>query len=507
MNRRNFISGSAAALALTSRAVGEVRPQQTPAPAAPSEPQDPGSLDLSTLDPTDPGGPISFPDGFFWGVSTAAYQVEGAWKEDGKGESVWDIYSHTPSVILAAGTGDVVCDFYHRYASDIRLAKQQLGVKSMRFSISWPRILPEGKGAVNQKGLDHYSRLTDALLENGIRPLCTLFHWDFPQALMAQGAWRSRETVSNFLNYTEIVVKALGDRIKNWAILNEPTVFARYGYGYPDNDPVKTSFTEALRAQHNTNLAQGQAYHLIHSLSPHADVGSALAMYACYPFTDTPEDRAAAERYHAWQNLWFLEPAMRGKYPDAFVGGIPLEEMGFRPGDEKLMHAPLDWIGINNYNRYLISAKPVPPNAKGEAAIGCTPHRGTQGPLTDNGWEVWPRGHHDIVMRITKEYNRPIIEITENGCAYADGPDAAGRIPDVQRIAYYRGHIRELGRAIQEGARVRGYHAWCFLDDFEWHSGLTLRFGLVYVDFRDQRRIVKDSGHWYARVIAANKVV
>jgi beta-glucosidase len=323
---------------------------------------------------------------------------------------------------------------------------------------------------------------------------------------MAQGAWRSRETVSNFLDYTEIVVRALGDRIKNWAILNEPTVFARYAYGYPDNDPVKTSFAESLRAQHNTNLAQGQAYHLIHSLSPQASVGSALAMFACYPMTDTPEDRAAADRFHAWQNLWFLEPAMRGKYPDAFVGGVPEEEMGFQPGDEKLMHAPLDWIGINNYNRYLISAKRVPTNAKGEAAMGCTPHRGTQGPLTDNGWEVWPRGHYDIVMRITKEYDRPIIEITENGCAYGDGPDAAGRIPDVQRIAYYRAHIRELGRAIQDGAHVRGYHAWCFLDDFEWHSGLTLRFGLVWVDFRDQRRIVKDSGHWYATVIAGNKV-
>ncbi len=449
----------------------------------------------------------SFPQGFYWGVSTAAYQVEGAWNVDGKGESVWDRYTHRPGMILAAGTGDVACDFYNRYASDIRLAKEQLNVKSFRLSISWPRVLPNGRGAVNQKGLDHYRRITDVLLENGIRPLCTLFHWDFPQALMAQGAWRSRDTVAHFVEYTEIVVKALGDTVKNWAILNEPTVFARYGYGYPVDDPVKTSFVEALRAQHNVNLAQGQAYRAIHSLTPDASVGSALAMYACYPASDTPEDEAAAERFHAWQNLWFLEPAMRGRYPQAFVGDLPLEEMGYRPSDDKLMHAPLDWIGINNYNRYLVSAKKNAPGEKGEEALGAVSRGGTDGPLTGNGWEVWPRGHYDIVMRITKEYDKPIIEITENGCCYGDGPDVHGRVPDLQRIAYYKAHLSELARAIQDGARVRGYHAWCLLDDFEWRGGYTERFGLVWVDFRDQRRIVKDSGYWYGRVAASNQVV
>lgn len=493
MDRRNFLFGSAAAFA--SRPLSTMRSHDLIAtgPYA-SQPESTRSSD-------------PFPEGFYWGVSTSAYQVEGAWNADGKGESVWDRFTHTPSMILGAYTGDVNCDFYHRYPSDLRMAKQQLNVNSFRFSISWPRVLPTGKGGVNQKGLDHYRRFTDTLLENGIRPLCTLFHWDFPQGLMKQGAWRSRETVSNFLDYTEIVVKALGDRVKNWAILNEPTVFARYGYGYPLNDPVKTSFVESLRAQHNVNLAHGQACRLIHSLSPQASVGSALAMYACYPMTDTPEDHAAAERFHAWQNLWFLEPAMRGKYPDAFVGGVPAEEMGFRSGDEKLMHAPLDWIGINNYNRYLISATKVAPGARGEAALGCTQHNGMEGPLTDYGWEVWPKGHYDIVMRITNEYNRPIIEITENGCGYNDGPDAAGRIPDGRRIAYLRAHLTELGRAIQAGARVRGYHAWCFLDDFEWHTGYTQRFGLVWTDIRDQRRIIKDSGRWYAQVAASNRVV
>jgi beta-glucosidase len=492
MDRRNFLFGSAAAVA--SRSLNKSRPNDL-------------ILAETGISADSANLPHSFPDGFYWGVSTAAYQVEGAWNADGKGESVWDRYTHTPGTILAAGTGDVACDFYTRYTSDIQLAKQQLNVKSLRFSISWSRILPSGKGAVNQKGLDHYQRLTDVLLKNDIRPLCTLFHWDFPQGLMAQGAWRSRETVANFLEYTEVVVKTLGDRIKNWAILNEPTVFARYGYGYPAGDPVKTSFNESLRAQHNVNLVQGQACHLIHSLSPSASVGSALAMYACYPANDTPEDKAAAERYHGWQNLWFLEPAMRGKYPQAFIGEVPLDAMGFQPGDEKLMHAPLDWIGINNYNRYLVSAVKVPPGVKGEAALAAVPHGGTEGPLTANGWEVWPKGHYDIVMRITKEFDKPIIEITENGCSYDDGPDAQGRVPDTQRFAYYKAHLIELARAIQDGARVRGYHAWSLLDDFEWHSGYTQRFGLVWIDFRDQRRIVKDSGYWYGKVTAGNCVV
>ncbi len=449
----------------------------------------------------------SFPENFYWGVATSAYQVEGAWNADGKGESVWDRYAHTRGTILAAGTGDTACDFYRRFADDIRIARQELNIRSFRFSISWPRIFPNGRGTVNTKGIDYYQRLTDALLENSIRPLCTLFHWDFPQALMAQGAWRLRATMAEFLEYVEAVVRAIGDKIKIWAIFNEPTVFARYGYGYPATDPVKTSFAESLRAQHVVNLAQGQACQLIHSLSSDASVGSAFAMYACDPANGSSEDKAAAERYHAWQNLWFLEPAMRGQYPRAFVGEVPLDAMGFQPGDEKLMHAPLDWIGINNYTRYIVSATAALPGAKSEKALAAVAHGGTEGPLTANGWEVWPKGLYDIVMRITKEYEKPVIEITENGCSYDDGPDAQGRIPDLQRVEYYRAYLSELARAIQEGARVRGYHAWSLLDNFEWRSGYTQRFGLIWVDFRDQRRIIKDSGYWYGKVAASNRVV
>ncbi len=449
--------------------------------------------------------PLPFPKDFHWGVSTAAYQVEGAWNLDGKGESVWDRFTHTPSMIKAAATGDVACDTYHRYRDDLLLMKS-LHVRSYRFSVAWPRVVPDGAGAVNAKGLDYYDRLTDAVLEQGIRPVCTLYHWDLPQALYPQGAWRSPETVAAFLRYVEIVAKKLGDRIATWCVFNEPTVFARGAYGYPLDAPEKHSFTEALRAQHNVNLAFADSLRAIKAISPHAQVGNGLAMNPTDPASDTDADRAACKRFDAWQNLWFLEPAISGKYPAAFVGEVPLEAMGFRPGDETRLKATPDWIGINYYNREMVAARPVSADAKApEARLGFNVARGMQGPITDKGWEVWPRGLHAICKSISDRYGLP-IEITENGAAYDDSPDATGRIPDHQRVAYYRDHLRELARAIHDGAKVRGYHAWSFLDNFEWADGYTQRFGLVYVDFRDQRRIVKDSGHWYADVIASNAV-
>ena len=451
-------------------------------------------------------GSVPFPKGFFWGVSTAAYQAEGAWDADGKGESVWDHFTHTPSMIRAAGTGDVACDMYHRFQEDLMLMKS-LHIRSYRFSASWPRILPMGSGAVNAKGLDYYDRLTDAILAQGIRPVCTLYHWDLPQAMFERGAWRSPEVVQAFVRYVQTVVKKLGDRINTWCVFNEPTVFARGAYGYPMDAPEKRSFTEALRAQHNVNLALADSVRAIKAISPRAQVGSALAMNPTDPASDNDADRAACKRYDAWQNLWFLEPAISGRYPDAFVGGPPLEAMGFRAGDESRLRASLDWIGINYYNRNIVAPKAVPENTTSpETKLGFTATRGMQGQLTDKGWEIWPRGLYDICKSISARYNLP-IEITENGASYSDTPNAEGQVPDVQRISFYRDHLRELGRAIQEGAKVRGYHAWSFLDNFEWADGYTQRFGIVYVDFRDQRRIVKESGKWYAQVIANNAVV
>lgn len=443
-----------------------------------------------------------FPKDFWWGVSTAAYQVEGAWNEDGKGESVWDHFTHTPSMIKGAATGDVACDTYHRYADDLRLMKQ-MNVQSYRFSVSWPRVRPSGRGPVNQKGLDYYNRLTDAILAQGMRPVCTLFHWDLPQEL-SSSAWCSRETVKLFGEYVEIVAKALGDRIKTWAILNEPHVFARDAYGLPLDAPEKTSFTASLQSQHGANLATGEAFRALKAVRGDAIVGNALSMSPTDAQTDSADDKAAAARYHAWRNLWFLEPALRGRYPDAFVGEQPLEEMGFQPGDEAKMKAPLDWIGINYYNRLVVKAHPVTAESKGSARLGASTSRGYQGQRTLKGWEIWPKGLYDIVTEISKEYGLP-IEITENGCSCNDAIEENGGVPDAHRIAFYRDHLNELARAIADGARVKGFHAWSFLDNFEWADGYSQRFGLVYVDRQNLRRVVKDSGSWYAKVIAQSR--
>lgn len=451
---------------------------------------------------------VTFPKGFWWGSATASYQIEGAWKEDGKGESIWDRFTHTHSKIRGAATGDVACDSYHRYHEDIALMKQ-LNLKSCRFSIGWPRIQPTGKGPVNQKGLDFYSRVTDALLEAGIRPMCTLFHWDLPQALEDAGGWPNRETANYFTDYAAIMAKALGDRIETWAIFNEPWVFTNLGYAEGIHAPGRTNFKDFLRASHTVNLAQGMAFRAMKAAKPKLKVGSAFSMSPGAPASGSDEDKQAAARYHAYNNIWFVDTALKGRYPEAFVGGNPYDIMGVRAGDEVAMRAPLDWMGINYYNRHIISstgvkAGQVQPGTFAQLGFNCP--MGAEGPLAENGWEIWPQGIYDIVMQITREYNKPVIEITENGCSYSDSPDVNGSVPDVRRTTFYREHLQALGRAIRDGANVRGYHAWSLLDNFEWAEGYSQRFGLVYVDFRDQRRIVKDSGKWYAKVAATGVV-
>jgi beta-glucosidase len=304
---------------------------------------------------------------------------------------------------------------------------------------------------------------------------------------------------------------SLGDRIDHWTIFNEAWCVSFLGYGTGLHAPGKKDFGLYLKSSHVLNLAQGKAFRAIKAVSPRAMVGSAFCMSPGEPATNKPEDLAAAERYHSHFNTWFLEPAMSGQYPKAFVPETPYEAMGYKPGDDVLMRAPLDWIGINYYSRHIISAVAgdhsetgVDPTYGGMAFEQPT---GNVGPLTDMGWEVWPRGLYEIVTRITKQYSRPVIEITENGCSYLDTPDSQGRVPDQRRIAYLRGHLQELSRAIADGADVRGYHAWSLMDNFEWADGYAERFGMVYVDFRDQRRILKDSAHWYSKVARANRVV
>jgi len=446
--------------------------------------------------------PYQFPKDFLWGVATASYQVEGAWNVDGKGESIWDRFAHTVGKVKGADTGDVACDSYHRYKEDVQVAKK-LNLNSYRFSISWPRIQADGNGKPNEKGLDYYKRLSDSLLEAKIRPLATLYHWDLPQPLQDKGGWPNRDIVGPFVEYCEIVTRALGDRVTNWCIFNEPWVFTFLGYGWGMHAPALKDFDATMRATHVVNIAQGQAFRAIKAVNPKFRVGTAYSMSYCQPLTSSPEDKAAAERADAIGNDWFLRTALKGEYPKAFPGGNPLDLMGVKAGDMELVKAPLDFLGINYYRRQLVSAKPA---GQGEDAMAVKHEDGTEGPLTDFAWEVWPDGFYDMIMQVTRQYDKPVIEITENGCSYLDSPDAHGHVPDQRRINFTRGYLSAVGRAMKDGANVRAYHHWSLLDNFEWAEGYAQRFGLVYVDFRDQRRIVKDSGHWFGKVAATGSL-
>ncbi len=444
---------------------------------------------------------LEFPAGFRWGCATASYQIEGAWKADDKGESIWDRFAHTPGRVAQGHTGDVACDSYHRFDEDIALLRQ-MNCTSYRFSVAWPRIQPTGRGPVNAKGLDYYRRVCDALLAAGIRPFPTLYHWDLPQALEDDGGWPNRDLAGRFADYADIVARGLGDLVDDWMIFNEPFVFTAMGYLLGIHAPGRASMDDFLRATHTVNLAQGQACQAMRATASDARIGSAFSMSACEPARDEAEDAEAAERWHRFTNLWFLDPAQSGQYPAAFVDGVPEAALGMRPGDAETVRADLDFIGINLYTRTLV--RHAPEDTRGLAALPVGGMGGDDGPKTDFGWEVWPNALRDVVLRIHHDYDAPEIEITENGCAYADRPGEDGRIEDRRRIDFYAGYLAALHEAIDAGARVTGYHAWSLLDNFEWSEGYAQRFGLTWVDFESGDRTLKDSGHWYARVADEN---
>ncbi len=448
-----------------------------------------------------------FPKGFLWGAATAAYQIEGATHVDGRGESIWDHYVGTPGKIKGSANAAVACDSYRRYAEDVAIAKR-LGMQSYRYSIAWPRVQPQGSGIVNQKGLDYYRRLTDALLEDGIRPLPTLYHWDLPQPLEDAGGWPERDTAQRLADYARIVVDALGDRIDQWVIFNEPYIFTVLGYAQGIHAPGRKEPLAALRATHVANLAQGLVYRAIKASRPRAEVGSAYNVAPVVPATASAADRAAAERQDKFGNLWFVYPALKGHYP---AGVLPSERqselLGFRSGDEEIMRAPLDFIGLNYYSCSYVQedAQALIP---GLGTKSFEPKKRVSQEKTDFGWDIYPKGFYDIVTEMAGHTGRIPIEITENGAAYNIGPSADGGVHDAKRIAYARAHLLELSRAIRNGAPVRAYHHWSLLDNFEWSEGYTQRFGLIYVDFENgQKRLPKDSAAWYAKIIAENKVV
>jgi beta-glucosidase len=488
MDRRHFVAGLGSAFALGSRQSAAAPQESAPTPVTPYA----GSLPFL--------GPHQFPSDFLWGAATASYQIEGAWNEDGKGESIWDRFSHTPGKVRGGYTGDVACDSYHRMLEDVALLKA-MNLKSYRFSIAWPRIQPSGVGAPNAKGLDYYERLVDALLAAGIRPFPTLFHWDLPQALEDKGGWPNRELAGRFADYAAAVARKLADRVRVWSIFNEPWVFTFLGYFLGIHAPGRKDPAAFARSVHVVSLAQGLAFRALKAVDAKLEVGTAFSMSNSEPASASPEDAAAADRFHAFNNVLFLHPALKGEYP-AQAGFSP-ELMGVQPGDLENCRAPLDFLGINYYFRQLVRDDPSAQPGPRAASLGLT---GGGGPLTDFGWEVWPESFHALLMRISREYGRPVMEVTENGCSFGDTPLPDGGVPDRRRIDFYRGYLGAVGRALRDGARIRAYHAWSLLDNFEWAEGYSQRFGLTWVDFRTLKRTLKDSGKWYGRLAANGKL-
>ncbi len=449
--------------------------------------------------------PGEFPPGFLWGAATAAYQVEGGYDEDGKGESIWDRFVRAPGKIKNGDTGNVACDSYHRYRDDIALLRA-MNLKSYRFSIGWTRIQPDGTGAGNARGLDYYDRLTDALLEAGIRPLPTLYHWDLPQELEDRGGWPNRDTAARFADYATIMGRRLGDRIENWCLFNESKTFTQLGYWNGVFAPGRKDPFAFLKATHTVNLAHGMGFRALKAANSRIKVGSVYDVSPHLPATNSEADRSAADAMEKLSNFWFIVPPLTGSYPEGVLPAARQAELlGALPGDEQLMRADLDFVGINYYSLTTVAASAQKLGIPGldvtvDWAVG-------PDEKTDFGWDIHPQGLYDILMRMHKiTGNRP-IEITENGAAYNNRPDATGHIHDSKRSDYIRVHLQALARAIADGVPVRGYHCWSLMDNFEWAQGYTQRFGLTYVDFNDhQRRTIKDSGYWYAKVAAENRV-
>ena len=430
----------------------------------------------------------AFPSTFVWGTATAAYQVEGAATEDGRGESIWDRFSATPGNVANGDTGAVACDTYHRYAEDIRLMRT-LGIGAFRLSVAWPRILPEGRGPVNRAGLDFYDRLVDDLLANGLDPYVTLYHWDLPQALEENGGWPVRDTVDAFTEYTEVVVARLGDRVRHWITQNEPWVISWLGYGLGVHAPGRTSDSDALAAGHHILLAHGRAAEVLRREAPDSEVGIAVDLVPMYPFSDTEADIEAAHREDGFRNRWFLDAVLGRGYPEDMLERYAEILPPIADGDLETIAAPLDFLGINYYTRNVVRA------GVGEVATEGAEH-------TDMGWEVYPDGLRDLLVRLHAEYELPDLYITENGAAFPDSRNN-GTVPDPRRIAYLGGHLDAVASAIADGVPVRGYFLWSLLDNFEWAFGYSRRFGIVYVDFETLERVPKDSFAWYRDFIAA----
>ncbi|MFY1627438.1 GH1 family beta-glucosidase [Micromonospora sp. WMMD723] len=459
----------------------------------------------------DQGPELTFPPGFLWGAATAAYQIEGAAAEGGRTPSIWDTFSHTEGRVVSGHTGDVACDHYHRMPDDVRLMAE-LGLKSYRFSVSWPRVQPGGTGGVNQEGLDFYRRLVDELLANGIEPWLTLYHWDLPQPLEDAGGWPARDTAGRFADYASLVADAVGDRVKYWTTLNEPWCSAFLGYGSGAHAPGRSDGADSVRAGHHLMLGHGLAVQALRAKLPQAQLGVTVNLYPVTPASDAPGDVDAARRIDGLANRFFLDPLLRGSYPADLTADLAeVTDFGHvRDGDLEIISTPLDLVGINYYSRHVVAA-PVAGEEpeKYWRAPSCWPGSEdvrfvTRGvPVTDMDWEIDAPGLVETLRRVHEEYTDLPLYVTENGSAFVDTVQD-GRVDDVDRLAYFDAHLRASHEAIAAGVPLRGYFAWSLMDNFEWAWGYTKRFGMIWIDYDTQARIPKSSARWYAEVIRRN---
>jgi len=442
---------------------------------------------------------FDFPADFVWGAATSSYQIEGATDEDGRSPSIWDTFAAQPGKISDGTSGAGACDHYHRYPEDIALIKS-LGVEAYRFSIAWPRILPQGTGPVNEAGLDFYERLVDTMLENGLEPYATLYHWDMPQAQFDKADWTKRAVVDAFAEYADVVTRVLGDRVKRWMTINEPWCVSFLGYGSGEHAPGYKDYKQYLQASHNVLLAHGRAVPIIReNVGRDAKVGIVLNQEWAAPATDAPEDIAAARRYDGFFNRWFLEPLYNGQYPDDMweIFGELVPKID--DGDLKEISVPTDFLGVNYYSR---------------STIG----HGDESPLqlrwekpdveyTDMGWQVYPDGLYNTLSRIHRDYAPGDMYVTENGAAYKDVVAEDGIVYDEGRTAYIQEHVAAVGRAVADGVPVRGYFVWSLMDNFEWAQGYSKRFGITHVDYETQKRTLKQSGRWFSEVTRRTPVI
>lgn len=444
---------------------------------------------------------FEFPKGFVWGSATASYQIEGAVAEDGRGESIWDRFCQSPGNILNGDVGDVACDHYHRYREDVALMKQ-LRHNGYRFSIAWPRVMPAGRGEVNAKGLDFYSRLVDELLEANIEPFVTLYHWDLPQKLQDVGGWTNPEMPDYFADYCRVIYEHLHDRVHRWITLNEPFVSAFVGYFIGRHAPGYRDMSSALAASYNLLAGHGRSVSLFRESGYEGEIGITLNLLPRHPLSDRAEDHEAARIQDGYANRWFLDPLFRGEFPADMLAlyrkrGLTLPEI--KQEELVSMKQKLDFLGLNYYNVGYVRHDPRSWPLHAEEVV-------PDMPATGRGWPIVPQGLTEMLQRLTKEYRVGSIYITENGAAYNDVVDTHGAVDDYARIDYLRRHLVAAHKAIEAGVNLKGYFVWTLYDNFEWGFGHYSRFGIVYNDFATQKRTIKRSGYWLREVIAANAV-